>query len=193
MQVWAAVNEADIGRIYSGQPVRMTVDAFPNETFQGMVNKIRLNASMTQNVVTYTVEVDIDNSDGKLLPYLTANVRFEVAKREQVLLVPSSALIWKPSSESIVPATREERGARTGRDPSASSGGATRGTLWIQDGSFVKPMSVEVGASDGTSTEVSGAGVQENLNVVLGEMSRNDRSATVNPFTPQVFGQRRGQ
>ncbi|MGP0043370.1 MAG: efflux RND transporter periplasmic adaptor subunit, partial [Syntrophobacteraceae bacterium] len=71
IQVWASVNEADIGKIHPGQPVHFTVDAFGDQVFEGVVNKIRLNATMSQNVVTYTVEVNHDNSDGKLLPYLT--------------------------------------------------------------------------------------------------------------------------
>ena len=63
MQVWASVNEADIGRIRAGMPVRFTVDAYPGETFRGKVTQIRLNATMTQNVVTYTVVVTTDNSE----------------------------------------------------------------------------------------------------------------------------------
>ena len=94
MQVWVAVNEADIGKIHPGQPVTFTVDAFPGETFRGEVGKVRLNASMTQNVVTYTVEIITDNSDGRLLPYLTANVQFELDRRSDVLLVPNAALRW---------------------------------------------------------------------------------------------------
>ena len=77
MQVWVAVNEADIGKIYHGQPVTFTISTYEGQTFKGEVGKIRLNATMTQNVVTYTVEVVTDNSNGKLLPYLTANVNFE--------------------------------------------------------------------------------------------------------------------
>jgi HlyD family secretion protein len=76
IQVWASVNEADIGRIHAELPVRFTVDAYPGEVFRGKVAQIRLNATMTQNVVTYTVVVVTDNLDGKLLPYLTANLQF---------------------------------------------------------------------------------------------------------------------
>ena len=83
MQVWSQVNEADIGKIYAGQPVIFTVDAFPGETFEGKVGKIRLNASMSQNVVTYTVEVNTDNSSGRLLPYLTAAVKFQTASKKR--------------------------------------------------------------------------------------------------------------
>src|SRR5206468_9275364 len=81
LQIWTSVNEADIGQIRQGQPAHFTVDAYPHETFAGVVSQIRLNATMTQNVVTYTVVVDTDNAHGKLLPYLTANVRFEVNRR----------------------------------------------------------------------------------------------------------------
>ncbi|HEV8071444.1 MAG TPA: efflux RND transporter periplasmic adaptor subunit [Planctomycetaceae bacterium] len=107
MQLWASVNEADIGQIHPGQPVQFTVDAFPNTTFRGEVSQIRLNANMTQNVVTYTVVVTTDNSSGRLLPYMTANVKFEVAKRDNVLLVPSAALRWKPQPNQVVADARE--------------------------------------------------------------------------------------
>ncbi|MGC3972051.1 MAG: efflux RND transporter periplasmic adaptor subunit [Pirellulales bacterium] len=112
VQVWASVNEADIGRIQPGQTVRFNVDAYPGETFNGVVGQIRLNAQMTQNVVTYTVVVNADNSSGKLLPYLTANLQFEVTKRSGALLVPNSA----PALEAAPRASRRRRepGRRTG-------------------------------------------------------------------------------
>ncbi len=84
LQLWASVNEADIGQIHAGQTARFTVDAFSGKTFRGTVSQIRLNAVMTQNVVTYTVVITTDNSTGTLLPYLTANVQFEVAHHEDV-------------------------------------------------------------------------------------------------------------
>ena len=106
MQVWVAVNEADIGSIHPGQPVSFTVDAFPGRTFKGEVRKVRLNAAMTSNVVTYTVEVTTDNSSNVLLPYLTANVHFEVARRDDVLSVPNTALRFTPQEEQIAPDAR---------------------------------------------------------------------------------------
>ena len=108
MQVWVAVNEADIGQIHPGLPVTFTVDAFPGETFRGEVSKIRLNASMTSNVVTYTVEVITDNSNGRLLPYLTANVKFEIDRRTAVLLVPNAALRWSPQPDQVAPEFRDK-------------------------------------------------------------------------------------
>ena len=104
MQVWASVNEADIGRIRVNMPARFTVDAYPGQTFRGKVSQIRMNATMTQNVVTYTVVVTTDNSNGKLMPYLTANVQFEVDQRSNVLLAPNAALRWKPQASQIDPA-----------------------------------------------------------------------------------------
>jgi HlyD family secretion protein len=106
VQVWASVNEADIGRIHVGLPVRFTIDAFSGEVFRGKVAQIRLNAQMNQNVVTYTVVVETDNSSLKLLPYLTANLQFEIDQRKDVLLVPNAALRWKPRPEQVVPAAR---------------------------------------------------------------------------------------
>jgi HlyD family secretion protein len=81
LQVWASVKEADIASIHPGQQVQFTVDAFRERIFKGTVAQVRLNATMTQNVVTYTVVVNTDNSDGKLLPYLTANVQFLIGER----------------------------------------------------------------------------------------------------------------
>src|SRR6185436_6791097 len=101
MQVWAAVNEADIARVTPGTKVHFRVDALPQDTFEGTVIQRRLNASMTQNVVTYTVVIDVDNSELKLLPYLTADVYFEVDHRDDVLLVPNSALRYKPNPDQI--------------------------------------------------------------------------------------------
>ncbi len=89
MQVWASVNEADIAKVKQGTKVHFRVDALPQDTFHGTVVQVRLNALMTQNVVTYTVVIGVDNSDLKLLPYLTADVYFEVDNRKDVLLVPN--------------------------------------------------------------------------------------------------------
>ncbi len=109
MQLWTAVNEADIGNIREGQPVTFTVDAFPNRTFKGTVSKARLDAQMTQNVVTYTVEIDADNKDRSLRPYMTANVSFQVAKRDDAMTVANVALRWSPTDiQQVAPDMRDE-------------------------------------------------------------------------------------
>jgi HlyD family secretion protein len=214
MQVWVSVNEADIGNIHPGQPVSFGVDAYPGQSFHGTVNKIRLNASMTQNVVTYTVEVTTDNPDGKLLPYLTANVQFQVASRQGVLKVPNAALRWIPQTEQIEPSVRASasqdqsgssgrRGGGPGTSPSgrsttkrtrAASGPAMNnepkfGTVWVPEGQYVKPIKVKVGISDGTDTEVAGGDLAENTEVVVAEQ-RSDSAAAQNrnPFAPNFGG-----
>jgi len=127
LQVWASVNEADIGRIQPGVKVHFTVDAYPNEVFYGEVLQVRLNATMTQNVVTYTVVVTTENKEiaplpgttvhdlpgasgprYKLLPYMTASLLFEIERHDDVLKVPNAALRWKPRPQQIAPDVRAE-------------------------------------------------------------------------------------
>jgi HlyD family secretion protein len=195
MQVWVAVNEADIGNVHPGQPVSFTVDAFPGETFRGTVKKVRLNASVSQNVVTYTVEVSTDNPGGRLLPYLTANAQFELARRDQVLLVPNGALRWQPKPEQMVAAAAGAKPAKArqgaGKESDATAG---TGTVWALDGEQVRPVAVRTGITDGIVTEISGAGVTEGLTVVIGEKSASKAEApasgTVNPFTPKMPSRR---
>jgi HlyD family secretion protein len=196
MEVWVSVNEADIGQIRVGQPVSFTVDAYPNEVFRGEVGKIRLNATMTQNVVTYTVEVNTDNSSGKLLPYLTANLQFEIGERRNVLMVPNAALRWKPQPRQVAPEFRAEFGERSRKPAAQTAGGrkdaADRGTLWVKDGEFVRPLKVHVGWSDGVMTQVEGENVSEGLEVVTGEIRQNGGGSTSNPFTPRLFNSGNG-
>lgn len=196
LQVWAAVNEADIGNISPGQPVTFTVDAHPGEIFHGEVGKVRLNATMTQNVVTYTVEVITDNSDGRLIPYLTANLKFLVAERKDVLMVPNAALRWTPAPDQIAPKFRQESGKgnekRSGSQrASAGQGGKEdqgRGVVWIPQGAFVRPLKVRLGASDGSLTEIQSPELKEGMQVVLGEQREEGGAASAaSPFTPQLF------
>jgi HlyD family secretion protein len=205
LQVWASVNEADIGNIHSGQPATFTVDAYPGRVFKGVVapDQPRLNASMTQNVVTYTVVVITDNTDGQLLPYLTANLQFEVSKHSQVLLVPNAALRWKPNPKQVVPEARNEylsaqrRSKGSGSEKAAGEKPTTgadkeshdRGTLWVEDGGFVRPIKVHIGLSDGLNTEIVSGDLQEGVAVVLGETRPNDSGGTAkNPFAPKLYG-----
>jgi len=204
IQVWVSVNEADIGSITEDQPVTFTVDALPNQVFQGRAGKIRLNATMTQNVVTYTVEVNTNNDDGKLLPYLTANAQFMIGRRQGVLLIPNAALRWKPRLNQIAPGSHQTQHAHAGsssRDSSDSSDtvatSQARGIIWVEQGKFVRPVPVKVGLTDGTLTEAEGDDLIEGLRVVIGQATQEiteGQSAERSPFTPQVGrGQRQGQ
>ncbi|MEN6624605.1 MAG: efflux RND transporter periplasmic adaptor subunit [Candidatus Sumerlaeia bacterium] len=214
VQIWVAVNEADIGSIHVGQPVTFKVAALPDEQFVGEVGKIRLNASMTQNVVTYTVEVLTDNSDGRLLPYLTADVQFETARADGALVVPNAALRWTPpatlqvaaADETTSAAARGPRGdgaqAGSGRRRGGGSGaaagqggnggrGGSRGTIWVTDNGQLKQLRVRVGITDGIDTAVSGREVAEGMNVVTGIQTVQAASAAgsstgPSPFVPQM-------
>jgi HlyD family secretion protein len=195
MQIWVAVNEADVGRIVPGAPVTFTCDAFPGRQFEGVVGKVRLNATMTQNVVMYTVEVNTENPDKVLLPYLTANVHFVTRKESNALLIPNAALRWSPSAlTQISPDVRPQNQV----DPSASDtagdsksskqnkGSKERqGTIWLKDGEFVRPLEVKAGTSDGANTAVTADNLQEGQEVVTGETSENSQATTKNPFLPQ--------
>ncbi len=189
MQVWASVNEADIGRIKPGLPVRFTVDAYPGEVFRGKVAQVRLNATMTQNVVTYTVVVETDNSNLKLLPYLTANLQFEIEQRNGVLLVPNAALRWKPRPSLVAPEVRETVFAASSRSSKPAKEREDRGRLWIQDGEVLRPIEVQIGATDGSQTEVSGSELSEGMEVVVAEIRNEnaDGGDTTNPFAPKLF------
>jgi HlyD family secretion protein len=176
--------------------VRFTVDAYPNQVFKGEVGQIRLNATMTQNVVTYTVVVNTPNPDGKLLPYLTANLLFEVTQRESVLLVPNSALRWQPAPAMVAPDVRDAfiKAQRAkdlpANEKAADLDHASRGTVWVQDGSFVRPVEVHVGLTDGSQTEIVSGDLKERTPIVTGIVPRGDDSAQggASPFAPQLFG-----
>lgn len=193
LEVWASVNEADIGNIKSGQRVKFTVDAYPNRVFEGTVaaDQPRLNATMNQSVVTYTVVVDTDNSDGVLLPYLTADVEFQVDEHKDVLTVPNTALRWRPSPERL---------KAVGLDPATAiaskpeSDGTGRGTLWVLEKDRIRPVEVQEVLSDGTRTEVTGSGLDAGMRVVVSESYDAADAGTTNPFISQMFGNsRKGQ
>jgi len=196
LEVWASVNEADVGSIRKGQKVRFTVDAFQSESFYGLVKEIRLNAQMTQNVVTYPVVVSVDNSSGRLLPYMTANLQFETNHRENVLMVPNAALRWKPQASHVIADKREAYVKSLQRKPTAKPGAGDkkdkeshmRATVWVLDGSFVRPVRLRIGLSDGNMTEVvkvEDGTLTEGQELVTGATSTQSEE-TVNPFAPQM-------
>lgn len=123
LQILAAVDEGDIGQVHMGQEVSFTVQSFPNETFLGKVDQVRLQSAITENVVTYTVVVSVDNVSGRLLPGMTATVQFVLERARDVLKVSNVALRFRPTDEM-----RAMLGGREGRpgkgDRASSAGGA---------------------------------------------------------------------
>jgi len=186
MQVWASVNEADIGQIKPGMKVRFTVDAFPGERFVGIVHKIRLNATLSQNVVTYVVEISTDNSSGRLLPYLTANVKFILAERKNVLAVSNAALRFVPDNSQVSPqyhniAEEVTKVKRTGNDR----------VVWVLNaGDMLRPIQVKTGLNDGISTEIVSGELKEGMRVVTGTSevavsTGSSDTAEGSPFLPK--------
>lgn len=201
MQVWAAVNEADIGVIHIGQTVTFTVDSFRDRTFTGTVSQVRLNASLQQNVVTYGVIVDVDNSDGKLLPYMTAKIQFEVARRQKVVLVPHQALRWKPNLSQVSAEARTAASAALAKnrkpvgddgieeiDPKVDLGTPT---VWkLAPDGLARPVAVKVGLTDGLNTEVLGGEIKEG-DVVITGVEPKEESDFVSAFVSKVTNQKK--
>ena len=174
MQVWASVNEADIGGIRAGQPVTFTVDAFPGEKFTGTVEKIRLNATMSQNVVTYVVEVVTDNSSMRLLPYLSANLNFEVERKNKALSVPNAAIRFSPDSNFIA------EGETISEEDDY---------VWVKSGEDkIRPIKVRVVLSDGAWTAIESPEIKDGMEIVTAaeKLDTSNKNSASNPFMPKV-------
>lgn len=199
MQIHANVAEADVGGVEIGQPVEFTVDAFPDRTFKGKVQQVR-NAPVTvDNVVTYDTVIDVDNSDSKLKPGMTANVSIILAQREDVLLVSNAAMRWKPAEEPDAAKKpdkeeRGERGERGGKKRERSKDQAAPKTVYIlPDGAGAKPqaVSITVGITDSLKSEAL-TGLTEGQNVIVGvNLPTGSTSATPNPMGSPFGGPRR--
>ena len=183
MQVWVSVNEADIGKIKEGMKVEFTVDTFPREKFHGVVGKIRLNASLTQNVVTYIVEVQVDNSNLRLIPYLTANAKFIIRSAKNVKIVSNAALRWAPTKEQ-----------RTGK--------GREGTVWVL-GPDNKPVphKVRIIMTDGVRSAIE-TDLPEGTVLINGVAQANNAAAPAaaqaanqggesSPFVPKMAPKKR--
>lgn len=170
MQVHTSVAEGDVGRLTPGMDVTFTVDAFPGQRFKGKVGQIRNAAQTVQNVVTYDAVIDVDNSDLRLRPGMTATVTIVYAERADVVAVPNAALRFKPPAEAIASASATIASAtpppsgsgRPPRDRNAPAGeeGAPR-TVYVLRGGRPEPVSIKGGLSDGTVTEVLGGELHE--------------------------------
>ena len=159
LQVKASIDESDLGQIKEGQPVTFTVDAYPREVFTGRIRQVRLNPVVEQNVVTYAAIITAPNPELKLRPGMTANVTIETARRDNVLRVPVSALRFKPTPELLTALGPGKVGPGTNQ-PAARD----VNTVWIADDTL-HPVSVRVGATDGTFTEVESEQLHEGAHI----------------------------
>jgi HlyD family secretion protein len=193
LSVRAAVNEADIGDIRVGQPVTFKVDSCRDQEFKGSVSKILLNASYSSSVVMFDVQVDVDNTDQKLLPYVTAKLQFEVARRTDVLLVSNQALRWQPTLSQVSPSARRalpQSALRPAADTFVEEGEPKveldSPTVWgVAADGFVRPIQVQTGLSDGINTEVTGGDLKPNTQIVINAV-REAQPDFVKSFISQV-------
>lgn len=154
MQVVADVDEADIGDVKEGERVTFTVDAYPDDTFEGEVKQVRQEATTTNNVVTYEVVISAPNADLKLKPGLTANVTIYTAERKGVLSVPSKALRFTPQKETV------------GKMKIVDIANA-KNKVWTIEGNSIVAHKVNIGMTDGTNTQIV-SGIAEGTKVVTG-------------------------
>lgn len=175
MRVIADIDEADIGGVKEGQRVSFTVDAFPEDSFEGAVTQVRQQATTESNVVTYEVVISAPNADLKLKPGLTANVTIFTLERNNVLAVPSKALRFQPNEALL----------QKGESISDCEGDHK---LWTKEGTVFKAHKVEIGTSNGMMTEITG-GIKQGTEVLTDfDISGGAPEQTQqggNPFMPR--------
>ena len=152
MRVIADVDEADIGDVAEGQKVEFTVDAYPNETFEGQVTQVRQEATTESNVVTYEVVISAPNPSLKLKPGLTANVTIHTLEQPNLLSVPTKALRFTPTADLL----------RKGDKIQDCSGNKK---VWVREGNVIKAYAVQTGITNGTLTQIV-SGVKEGVEVI---------------------------
>ena len=191
MQVIADVDEADIGGVKEGQRVEFSVDAYPNDTFEGTVTQVRLEATEDCNVVTYEVVISAHNPDLKLKPGLTANVTIYIAERRNVINIPLKALRFVPDMPS-------------GQAPAAESqpqpqkpGNDSLKTIWVQENNTWTPRQVKVGMDNGVNVEIC-EGLNEGETVAIDRKSNGGLPAEQlsgnqeeSPFMPKPPGKKK--
>ena len=214
MQILAKVDESDIGSIQVGQPVRFSVQAYPNRSFTGAVKQVRLQSSTQDNVVNYTAVISVENTDGKLLPGMTATVEFLTGSASNVLVVPNAALRYRPATAAATTTAGAAAGPRTGATSGGSRGATTGdstnrrtgagvrptiGTVWYVDkAGTLQSARVRTGLTDGQKTEIQprdSTAVTAGMQVIIGASTgaTNAASATTSsPFQPAAGAARRG-
>jgi HlyD family secretion protein len=172
MQILVSVDESDIGLVEAGQIARFSVQAYRDSNFEGVVRQVRLQSSTQESVVTYTVVVDVDNTDRRLLPGMTATVDFIVESADDVLQVPNAALRFTPAETTDV-----ARGTSSG----GAAGGDDVRLWWMNSEGALQPVLVATGITDGQHTEVQGATLEAGMQIVIG-VNEQSQAVTVNPF-----------
>lgn len=188
MQVIGNVDEADIGRVKMGQNVTFSVDAYPDELFEGQVTQVRLNPTTESNVVTYEVVVAAPNPDHKLIPGLTANLTIYVQQIRDALLLPAKAFTFEPEDHPEATDLPSADGAKAPRTEEGTK------CVWVVDGKRLVPTPVTIGESNGIRTQIL-SGLKEGAIVAVGynegEPDTGGSEAARSPFAPQPPGRKK--
>ena len=182
MRVIADIDEADIGGVKEGQRVTFTVDAFPDDHFEGAVTQVRQQATTESNVVTYQVVISAPNKDLKLKPGLTANVTIYTLELEDALAIPAKALRFMPNEALL-------KEGQTIEDTEASQ------KVWTLEGNIFKAHAVETGTTNGILTEIK-SGISEGTEVLVdfninnGDNPQQEQAS--NPFMPRPRNNKNG-
>lgn len=184
MHLFASVDEADIGLIReakeTGQSVKFTVDAYPGQLFEGVVQQIRLSSTTTQNVVTYPVVVSAKNEDLRLLPGMTAEISFQIKEKTDVIKIPNAALRYYPLKEHVRKADQgildgtksASSSVEVDEQPAAAAAKSQRDSLkrhvWVKDGDLLRAIEVVMGLSDYQFTELVSGDVPVGTELVTG-------------------------
>lgn len=162
MQIETSVSEADIGKVKVGQEVTYTLDGYQDSIFHGKVTQVRISPTTVQNVVTYTVIVDVLNEDSKLIPGMTANVSIITSKKENVMTVPNSALKFTPYTDGSGQKYKEQG-------------------IWIMDNKRPKRVNITVGASDDINTEILSKELKGTERVIIGFDNKKSKKNSGRP------------
>ena len=194
MQVDTNISEADVGRVAVGQEATFTVDAYPEKTFRGKVSEIRNAPTTIQNVVTYDVVIQVDNKELKLKPGMTANVSVLVAHREGVLRITNAALRFRPEFSKGEETGEKRKGdaskgqKSSGSVKSSQGEGQLTGKVWIlSPEGKPKPISIVLGITNGTFSEVASGDLKEGTEVIVQDAS-NKKGSQSGPGGPSMRG-----
>lgn len=186
MQVIGNVDEADIGRVKVGQDVTFSVDAYPDDLFEGKVTQVRLSPTTESNVVTYEVVVAAANPEHKLIPGLTANLTIYVIREQNLLLLPAQAFKFEPEEND-----GNENLPRPTGTPDRSALAKDERYVWVVDGMSLIPTVVKIGESNGIKTRIL-SGLSEGTSVAVGytesAIATASTEAQRSPFAPQPPG-----
>lgn len=194
MQVEANVDEADIGSVKEGQRVTFMVDAYPEEEFSGSVTQVRLNSTVTSNVVTYTVIIKADNPEEKLKPGLTATVSIFTMELKDVLTLEAKAFAFEPDMKLVTQYNTNKNGTASGRKLAVTpSKDKSSKIIWIKDNNGIRQQKVTVGRNDGINYEII-SGLTNGNEVVTAlkneQVANGPAGSSSSPFMPKPPGKK---